>query len=145
MRTQREAFMSSAKFIVESLHSLSVDFTRMIDGEVSEKTWRAFQKGDVGAFTRRLVQMGSDIPQDKIRAKFSSDSEFRTYVQRYIRQFEELYDQAVSVDHGEMLTATFVSSDVGNLYQILCAASGKEPKTGIDEKKSRTTAGGQAA
>ena len=37
VRSQRDAFMSSAKFIIESLHSLSVDLTRMMKGDISDK------------------------------------------------------------------------------------------------------------
>ncbi|HEY0901868.1 MAG TPA: hypothetical protein VGD95_07080, partial [Micavibrio sp.] len=127
-RVQRDAFLSSAKFIIESMHSLSVDLTRLMDGEVPEKTWRAFQKGDVGAFTRRLAQLGTELPIERLRTKFADDTEFRTYVQRFIRQFEELFDQAVANDHGDLLGATFASSDVGNLYLTLCQAAGREPK-----------------
>ena len=134
-RVQRDAFLTSAKFIIESMHSLSVDLTRMIDGEVPEKTWRAFQKGDVGAFTRRLAQLGVDLPIDRIRAKFADDTEFRTYVQRFIRQFEELFEQAVSNDHGDLLGATFASSDVGTLYITLCQAAGREPKLNREERR----------
>ena len=128
--------MGAAKFIVESLHSLSVDLTRMQEGEVSEKTWKAFQKGDVAAFTRRLAQMGDDLPMDKVRNKFASDSEFRSYVQRFIRQYEELHDQAVANDHGDLLGATFMSSDVGKLYQLLCSAAGREPKAARDDRRA---------
>ncbi len=135
-RTQRNAFMGAAKFIVESLHSLSVDLTRLNDGEVSEKTWKAFQKGDVGAFTRRLVQLGEQWPVDKVRDKFANDSEFRTYVQRFIRQYEELHEQAVANDHGDLLGATFMSSDIGRLYTRLCQAAGREPVSGRDDKKA---------
>jgi hypothetical protein len=127
-RTQRESFLSSAKFIVESLHSLSVDLTRMQEGEVPEKTWKAFQKGDIGAFTRRLASMGDNMPVDRIRDKFANDNEFRTYVSRFIRQFEDLFDQAVANDHGDLLGSTFVSSDVGRLYRTLCTAAGREPR-----------------
>jgi archaellum component FlaC len=128
-RLQRESFMSSAKFIVESLHSLAMDFSRMLEGEVDEKTWKAFKKGDVGAFTRRIVDIGDQIPLDKIRSKYGQDSEFRNYVMRYVRQFEELLEQAYQNDYGEMLAATFLSSDVGKLYVTLCKASGRDPKT----------------
>lgn len=127
-RVQRDAFLTSAKFIIESMHSLSVDLTRMMDGEVPEKTWRAFQKGDVGAFTRRLSQLGTDMPIERLRTKFADDTEFRTYVQRFIRQFEELFDQAVANDHGDLLAATFASSDIGVLYITLCQAAGREAK-----------------
>jgi hypothetical protein len=128
IRSQRDAFMSSAKFVIESLHSLSVDLTRMMKGEVSEKTWKAFQKGDVTAFTRKLVQIETDMPIEKAREKFGTDGEFRTYVQRYIRQFEELFDQATENDHGALLTSTFASSEIGKLYKILCSISGKDTK-----------------
>jgi hypothetical protein len=135
-RSQRNAFMGAAKFIVESLHSLSVDLTRLQEGEVPERTWKAFQKGDVSAFTRRLTELGDDLPLDKIRDKFASDSEFRTYVQRFIRQYEELYEQAIANDHGDLLGSTFMSSDVGKLYMVLCSASGKDPKVSRDDKRA---------
>ncbi len=129
-RAQREAFMSSAKFIIESLHSLSVDLTRMLDGDVSEKTWKAFQKGDVSAFTRKLIDMEGKMPLDKAQEKFASDNEFRTYAQRFIRQFEEMYDQAFEADHGALLSSTIGSSEVGKLYQFMCQVAGKDSKLG---------------
>lgn len=131
-RTQRDTFLSSAKFVIESLHSLSVDFVRVLEGEVQDKTFKAFQKGDVAAFTRRLVANAEAMPLEKIRTKFTADSEFRSYVQRFIRLFEELFDQAILNDHGELLAATFLSSDIGKLYQMLCTATGREAKAGRD-------------
>lgn len=123
---QRSAFLSSAKFIVESLYSLSVDVARMLDGDLSEKTWKSFEKGDVLAFTRRLLQIGTDkIQLEKGARKFKEDSEFRTFVQRYIRQFEELFEQARAHDHGALLTATIGSSEIAKLYEILCRLAEK--------------------
>lgn len=127
-RVQKDGFMSSSKFIVESLHSLSVDFTRMLEGEVPEKAWKSYQKGDIAAFTTRLAALGDDMPIEKIREKFTDDHEFRTYVQRFLRQFEELYEQAVANDHSHLLGTTFVSSDIGKLYTTLCHAAGRETK-----------------
>ena len=107
----------------------------MQEGEVPEKTWKAFQKGDVSAFTRRLAQMGDNLPMDKVRDKFAKDSEFRSYVQRFLRQYEEMFDQAIANDHGDLLGSVFISSDVGKLYQLLCSAAGREPKTVREDKK----------
>ena len=137
-RTQRDAFLSSAKFIVESLHSLSVDITRVLDGEVPERTWKAFQKGDVGAFTRRLSQLGrgAGLPMEKLRDKYANDHEFRSYVNRFLRQFEDIFEQAVANDHGDLLASTFVSSDVGQLYETLCSAAGREAKFNREERRA---------
>jgi hypothetical protein len=118
--------MASAKFIIESLHSISVDFTRILDGNVSDKIWQAYKEGDSGVFTRRLVKLKDRIPVDKIRNKYTDDMEFRTYIQRYFRQFEEIFDQAQETDHGDLLTSTFMSSDIGKLYLYLCATLGRD-------------------
>ena len=89
----------------------------------------------MSAFTKRLAQINAEqIPVQKLRDKFANDTEFRTYVTRFVRQFEDLYEQALANDHGELLGTTFASSDTGRLYLILCAASGRDPKLMRDER-----------
>ena len=128
-QAQQEAFMDSAKFIVESLHSLSVDITRQVkDGEVDDKTWKAFKKGDISAFTRRLVDVDLDKSSDKLKAKFENDNAFRSYTMRFIRQFEEILEHAYATAHADILCAAFLSSDLGKLYQSLCILSGRQTK-----------------
>ncbi len=128
-RAQRQAFLASARFVIESMHSMSLDITRIMDGEIPEKSWKAYQRGDLGAFTRRLAEMGDKLPMDRLRRKFADDSEFRTYVGRFIRQFEDVYEQAAATDHGDLLAMTFGSSDIGKLYNTLCQVAGREPKS----------------
>lgn len=131
-KAQRDAFLSSAKFVIESLHSLSVDFVRVLEGSVPEKTWKAYQKGDIAQFTKRLLEQADQLPHEKIRTKYANDTEFRAYVQKFVRQFEDLFEQARPNDHGELLTATFLSSDIGRLYTLICTATGREPQSGRD-------------
>lgn len=131
-KLKRDTFFSSTKFVVESLHSLALDFTRLLDGELPEKTWKSYQKGDLGAFTRRLLNARDEETQQKIRYKFKEDLEFRTYAQRYLRQFEEIYDSASANDHADLLTTVFLTSDVGKLYQFLCTVLERD-KRGSDK------------
>ena len=116
---QRDYFFNATKFIVESLHSLALDFTRMLDGELPEKTWKAYQRGDTSVFTKRLVSLRDSLSHDRLRQKFADDVEFRTYVQRYLRQFEEIHEHAKKQDYGDLLSGVFTSSDIGRLYQML--------------------------
>lgn len=129
LRNQRETFLSSAKFVIESLHSLAIDVSRHLESDIDEKSWKSYQRGDVAVFTRRLVQISAQLPMEKTRRKYAEDSEFRNYAQRYIRQFEELFEAAQGNDYGELLIAIFTSSDVGKLYAILCEISGRSAKT----------------
>ena len=135
-RARRDLFLTSAKFVVESLHSLSVDLTRQIDGSVSEKSWKSYQKGNTSVFTRELVENAARLPMDRLKEKYQNDTEFRTYVGRYIRSFEEVAEQAAESDHGDLLAATFQSSDSGRLYQILCKLAGKAPLGVMGEGKA---------
>ncbi len=118
-KLQRDYFFNATKFIVESLHSLALDFTRMLDGELPEKTWKAYQRGDTSVFTKRLVSLRDTLSHDKIRQKFADDVEFRTYVQRYLRQFDEIHTHAKQQDYGDLLSGVFTSSDIGRLFQML--------------------------
>lgn len=125
-RTQREGFLNSTKFVLESLHSLSVDLTRMVDGDIKEKTWKSYQNGDVTAFTKYLLSMKEKFPMGKMQDKYASDNEFRTYVNRFTRQFEDVYEQALSNDHSDLLANVFASSTIGDLYDVLCEVSGRK-------------------
>jgi hypothetical protein len=127
---RRDAFLSAAKFVIESLHSISVDFTRMMDDDVPEKVWKSFQKGDTGAFTRRLVAAKDKLSVDRIHDLYQKNSEFRSFVQRYLRQFEEVFSKAINTDHGDLLSSTFMTSDIGKLYMALCQGVGREPLSG---------------
>jgi hypothetical protein len=128
-QAQRDAFLASAKFVLESLFSLSVDLTRGLNGEVSEKMWKAFNKGDTSVFTRRLSETKDAVSLKALNDKYLKDGEFRSYVQRYFLQFEEIYAQASDKDQGAILTTTFASSDVARLYKILCEATGHKDVT----------------
>jgi len=118
-RAQRESFFSGAKYLLESLHSLSIDLTRSIDGHIHEKSWKSYQAGDVAVFTRNIVQNRKNLPDTKMAEKYAEDHEFRTFVNRFIRQFEEIYTNAASSDHGDLMASAFATSDVGTLYQTL--------------------------
>jgi hypothetical protein len=128
-KAQREAFLSSSRFVIESLYSLALDVSRHLENDVDDRVLRAYQKGDVAAFTRHLVEIAPRIPAEKTQRKFIEDGEFRNYVQRFIRQFEEVLEQSQNNDYGDLLSSVFSTSDIGKLYKILCEVAGRNAKT----------------
>lgn len=128
LRSEREAFLAASKFVIESLYSLAVDVSRHLEEEIDARVLRAYQKGDVASFARHLVEIAYRIPLERSQKKFIEDSEFRTYVLRFIRQYEEVLQQAQSNDHGELLVSLFSTSDIGKLYKILCEIAGRSAK-----------------
>lgn len=128
LRTERETFLSSAKFVIESLYSLAVDVSRHMEGELDVRVLRNYQKGDVSAYVRHLVDIAPKMPIDKSQRKFIEDGEFRTYVLRFIRQYEELLEQAQANDYGDLLSSVFSTSDIGKLYKVLCEIAGRSSR-----------------
>ncbi len=128
LRSEREAFLSSSRFVIESLYSLAVDVSRHLEDDIDQRTLRAYQKGDVAAFTHHLIEIAHKIPVEKSQQKFIDDVDFRTYVLRFIRQYEDVVDHAQSSDSGELLSSLFQTSDVGKLYKILCMIAGRNAK-----------------
>lgn len=125
---ERENFLNSAKFVIESLYSLAVDVSRHLQGDLDMRVMRTYQKGDVSAYIRHLVEAAPKIPVEKSQRKFIEDGEFRTYVLRFIRQYEELLIQAQANDYSDLLSSVFSTSDIGRLYKILCEISGRSAK-----------------
>ncbi|MCF8496326.1 MAG: hypothetical protein K9G62_06640, partial [Alphaproteobacteria bacterium] len=122
---RRQAFMESAKFMIESLHSLSVDLDRAIEGGVSQKAWKQFQKGDVSAFTGRLAELIGGVSLKRAQEQFTRNPEFRTYALRFLDQFEDLCAQAGRSDPSLLLESTIASGDLGKLYRFLSSAAGR--------------------
>jgi methyl-accepting chemotaxis protein len=125
VETQQDNFLKSATFIIEQLQSIAVDINRVIDTDIPDGVWKRFHAGDRAIFTRQLLQTQDRTTGAAIKRKFEEDGPFRDAVLRYLGQFETLLTQAKTIDHLNVLSATFVTADVGKLYVILSNAIGR--------------------
>lgn len=123
--SRRDTFLRASKFIVEDLNSIGIDISRILDKTEAEKLWRGYAKGDKGAFIRNLIGGGENKTQDVIKARYETDDTFRRFVTRYLEQFESLLNQAKESDPENLLSSTFVTSDIGKLYVLLSRTLGR--------------------
>jgi len=121
-----EDFMRTSSLIQESLQSIAVDITRILEISITEDDWKRYTKGDKGIFVRKLVGFRDKNKLPLIKQKFEKDSEFREYIDRFIAQYNNLLSKAAQGDHSGALTATFQTSDVGKLHTLLSKALGRE-------------------
>lgn len=128
LRNERESFLTASRFVVESLYSLSVDISRHLGDDMDPRVLRAYQRGDISAFAKHLVDSAQRIPLDRAQRRFIEDSEFRTYTLRFIRQYEELVEQAKGNDYGELMSSLFTTSDIGKLHKILSEIAGRDDR-----------------
>jgi len=130
---RQEVFMGAAKHVMESLHSLSIDLTRVVDGGIHERMWKAYQSGDIGIFTSYLVSIEDELPMGEFVDKFKREHEFRNYIQSFIGQYESMIEQALKVENGALIATTFNTSDMGKLYRLLCSVAKVSPLTQLKD------------
>jgi uncharacterized coiled-coil protein SlyX len=111
--------------MVESLNSLSIDIARAIDHETFIDLWDRYKQGERHVFTRRLYTLQGQQTFDEIRQKYARDAEFRSAVDRYLVDFEQLLSQVARNDRDNIMSQTYLTSDTGKVYTMLAHASGR--------------------
>lgn len=127
LMAQQEQFFDTARFLVESLNSIAVDISRLLESDIPEKIWEQLARGESAVFTRRLAAMRKAFPVDDFRKLYQDDVSFRNYVLRFISEYEQLVTQAATVDRSDVLQSLFRTSDLGKVYLIVCSATHREP------------------
>jgi len=115
----------SPRHTIESLDSLSLDITRMIDHDAAAELWDRYKRGERNVFTRRLYTLQGQQAFDEIRRKYRADREFRQTVDRYIDEFERLLEEVARDDRGQVVARTYLTSETGKVYTMLAHAAGR--------------------
>jgi hypothetical protein len=110
---------------VESLNSIAVDITRMIDHEAAAELWDRYKRGERNIFTRKLFTMQSQRTFEDIRRRYRSDPKFMQTVDQYIGEFERLLDDVSRDDREQMVARTYLTSETGKVYTMLAKATGR--------------------
>jgi len=109
----------------ESLDSIAVDITRMIDHEAAAELWDRYKRGERNVFTRKLYAMQGQRAFENIRRRYRSDHKFMQTVDQYIAEFEHLLDEVSRDDREQMVARTYLASETGKVYSMLAHAAGR--------------------
>ncbi len=109
----------------DELGSIAIDLYRVLDRAPPRNAMRRYQEGDRGVFARGILTLRDAHLVPLIREKYYQQADFRGYVNSYLAKFQELLDRADRSDSEGLLSATFLTSDVGKLYMVLARAVGR--------------------
>jgi hypothetical protein len=109
----------------ESLDSIAVDITRMIDHEAAVELWDRYKRGERNIFTRKLYTMQGQRTFENIRRRYRSDPKFMQTVDQYIAEFERLLDDVSRDDREQIVARTYLTSETGKVYTMLAKAAGR--------------------
>ncbi len=114
-----------ALHVVEKLQALAIDMDRALGDDAPPDLWRRYLAGERGVYARRLSTLIGREGADKIPRRYAEDADFRLHADRYMAEFEGLLDEASARDRDQILVETFLTSQVGKLYLLLAAATGR--------------------
>lgn len=121
-RDDRDSLARQMALASEALQSTAVDMTRILSTEVSDQAWEAYLKGDRGIFARRALRLLTTSEAKEVLARYQSDEDFRTLVNRYVHDFEAMLRGVMDSRDGSALSVTLLSSDIGKVYVALAQA-----------------------
>ncbi|MEX2629811.1 MAG: hypothetical protein WD341_07720 [Tistlia sp.] len=126
LEARRDLFLRTATLMLDELTEASVDIAKLVDQEIPDDYWKRWRKGERNIFARRLVRRRDDGMTVELAQRYRDDERFRQRATRYIQQFESLLNQAAECDPENVLSATFLTADVGKLYLLLARAVGRQ-------------------
>lgn len=124
---QRESMSHQLNTLLRTLHNMSIDVTRIMSHDVSDKDWRAFMNGDTGFFTRRAVKLVNNTDARLIVHNYKNQAQFRETVDAFITEFEQVLRATTASEEGGVLLPTLLSSDMGKIYVSLAQAVERLP------------------
>jgi hypothetical protein len=111
--------------VAESLGSIALDITRMIDHEAAAELWDRYKRGERNIFTRKLYTMQGQRTFEDIRRRYRSDPKFMQTVDQYMAEFERLLDDVSRDDREQVVARTYLTSETGKVYTMLAKATGR--------------------
>jgi hypothetical protein len=120
--------------VTEGLESVAIDINRILDTHVSEDDWNRYNRGDKGVFLRKILGMRTRSKLGRINKLYRETATFRDYVNRYLRQFDDLITVAKRSDHEGVASASLMTSDAGKVYLLLRAALDRADPGGDEEE-----------
>lgn len=114
-------FIKYSEGIMEKLHELSVDLTRAAGAEIPAAIWNKYQAGDKTIFSKWFAKMLGAADKRRIKALFKNDAVFRSQATQFVRGFAKMMAGAEQTDNKDMVSATLLKTDLGQMYLALKA------------------------
>ena len=101
------------------------EVARAIDPRIAADVWQRFRTDEPGVLGRHIYTPDGQSTFDEIAYRYTSESDFRISVDRYINDFERLLGEAEQSDPSGRVVQNYLTSDQGRVYLLLAHASGR--------------------
>lgn len=101
------------------------DIAGAINQQTADAAWQRFRRGERGVFNRQLYTHQGQATFDEITGRYQRDMAFRSTVDRYISDFEQLLADAERKGQTGQAINQYLTSETGRVYMMLAHASGR--------------------
>lgn len=118
-RISSQDFIQQSERLIEKMHEQSLDLTRAVGAEIPDAVWKKYHAGDKTIFSKWLSKMLTAADKKRVRDLLKSDTVFRSQATQFVRGFAKMLAGAEQADNKDMLIATLMKTDLGQVYTIL--------------------------
>jgi hypothetical protein len=122
----READKRKPSVTLDPLDVLRMDdIARALDSHTAALAWKRSQSGERNVFTRRLYTPEGQATFDQISERYHNNEDFHATVEKYVRDFEGLMNEAKEKDPSGRVIQNYLTSETGRAYLVLAHISGR--------------------
>ncbi len=112
-------FSQKAGVILENLQTVSVDIARLLTPSIKEEIWTKYYDGQKDIFVKYLAKILTPEKVDKIKAMVLKNETLKDYIVTFVKSFDEVLKSAKQSEHKDVLTVTYMQTDLAQIYLIL--------------------------
>ena len=96
-----------------------MDLTRAIGADIPDSIWSKYHGGDKTIFSKWFAKMLNAADKRRVKDLFKADAVFRSQATQFVRSFAKMLAGAEYTDNKDMLSATLLKTDLGQMYMVL--------------------------
>ncbi len=109
----------------DMLAPLSAEIAQAIDPVAASELWMRYRRGERNIFSQALYTPRGRRTFDDVQIKYNREPEFRSSVDRYIVDFENLLRDVSRTDRDGTASESYLLSETGKVYTLLAHAAGQ--------------------
>ncbi|MEO1749095.1 MAG: hypothetical protein AAFR27_10870, partial [Pseudomonadota bacterium] len=103
----------------------NADIANAVDSSAMREAWTRYRNGERNVFTRQLYTLRGQRTFDDVKQRYETDSNFRSSIDQYITDFENLLNEMNRSDRTGRQVDQQLMSDTGKVYTLMAHASGR--------------------
>lgn len=105
--------------ITNKLSEISIDIDRIFSNDIQSELWDKYYNGNRTVFIKFLLKELSAVNRSNLQKIYQDDSVFHSSVDKFLKEFDTILLNSMSVEKSKILTSIIMDSNIGKIYTLL--------------------------